>query len=323
MKLRVTSGVAVKPRRPAHEVLRVAEGSGSSAGSTFWKSLFSCPREHALRTEVGLRPLVTADNLTVGWLFHMALEEFYRAIQRYQSTRSVKKDGEQDFYFGGLVAAQKAAWDAVNPIADEEGYVDTWEELQRILAAYIDTYWGHDKWQILAVEENLEYHDEFSYTARLDLVIIDASDGPYVKVVEHKTAKIIGASLLQGYDMDLQILGQLWLMETCVDLHSLGAPFGGVMINITSKHKTPQFTRKEVLPSAAHLRSFEDSVREWHGARRYHASRGWPKALGHCSGFARGYSRCAFFDVCSGYPNHTVADWMEQEPPLGFKKGTE
>src|SRR5574341_491440 len=66
-------------RRPPHIVLGV-QGGPSRIGSSYYKRLIRCPREHALYQIGGLRTARDREHLTVGWLFHFGLEVFYRRL---------------------------------------------------------------------------------------------------------------------------------------------------------------------------------------------------------------------------------------------------
>jgi hypothetical protein len=118
----------------------------------------------------------------------------------------------------------------------------------------------------------------------------------------------------------LQTLGQQWLFNNCVDGARL-APLAGCLVNITTKHKTPQMFRKPVCPSADHLAMFEEAVRGWYALRQDQERHGWPRSLGHCSGYARGYAKCQYFDVCRNWPSLTLEE-IAANPPDGFEVQT-
>ena len=290
--------------------LGVKEPGPSPAGSTFYKSLLACPREHALSYVVGLETEHPSQPLTTGTLFHLCLERYYLALQKFGVGRPGRKVGQQ------------RAYEVVDLLADEPGYGASAEELRALLDAYLTEYDRDEPWEILAVEETVQYAlGDFRYTTRLDLLVRDLQRGG-VWIVEHKSARYLSADLLDNYQMDLQVLGQIWLVNEVLDLSKYG-PFKGTLINIATKQSPPRLHRHEVLPSPGHLRAFEESMRRWVRMRQYAEHESWPQALGHCAGYARGYSRCQFYDLCHGHPEMTVADWKDAQPPLGFvQKGT-
>lgn len=308
-------------RRNVFEVLGIPNEGPSPRGSTYHKMLLICPREWGLYYKLGLRPTVLNEPLTVGWTFHYCLQRYYEAIQRHQQTSGAKV-GSDDYYWGGSNDGMAAAYEIIDRIEPEPGYVETVATLRRILDGYFEHYHHRDKWEIVAVEETLMYEGAFEYSARLDTVVEDHTRGG-LWLVEHKTARFISMDLIDNYQLDLQILGQVWLVHACVDLEAY-PDFRGVVINIATKHKEPQFTRVDVCPSPAHLAAFEQSVGNFQAIRTTMEALDWPQYLGHCSGYARGYDRCQFYDVCMGHPRVTVDEWAAGQKegldvPFGFE----
>lgn len=292
-------------------------GGPSERGSSFYKSLMICPREHALSYVHKIKPNVTGDALSSGSIFHKALEVFYTVIMVHQRALDALNAPQDDHYYWGCAfEAQEAAWASIATFATEPGYEKIYETVQRILEAYFEKYWGHDKWRVLAVEETLHFKEPgFDYSARIDL-IVEWNERTWI--VEHKTAKAVSMDTLDHYDMDIQTLGQQWLYENCVDTSQF-PPLAGVLVNITTKHKTVQFFRKEVCPSPAHLRMFEEAIGYWIVLRTAARRTNWPRALGHCAGFARGYSKCQFYSVCRNWPGMSAAQ-LAADPPEGFHR---
>lgn len=289
----------VRAKRPQlWEVLDIPNEGASPVGSTFYKTLMACAREHALAYEIGAELEYAGDPLTQGLFFHHLLQLYYE-----KGTAGAKEGFE--------LCAQ---------LEEHQAYSDLGEQARTMFDSYLDLYDGKDKWRVIAVEETLIYHgDAFSYSARLDLIVEDLERGG-MWVVEHKTARALTAELLDNYQMDIQILGQVWLVRHCVDLDKY-PPFKGVRVNITTKHKNPQHTRVEVYPSDRHLAAFEMTAANLHAIRGVNEKLGWPQALGHCSGYTRGYSRCDYFDICHAYPDVSVEQWKTRELPLGYTRG--
>lgn len=309
----------INPERPKLEQLGLPNPGPSSRGSTYYKKLLACPREHALYAEVGLRPQVLSEALTIGVLFHQALQEYYMVGFDYQrehlATNTKRTD---DFYWAWHKEGMRAAYAVVDKIAGQPDYEKEYKKLMDLLDAYFQQYHRQDRWEILAVEETLEWHGKFVYTSRLDLIVFDRAQGGMF-IVEHKTASSLGDDLLDSYEMDWQVLGQVWLFNRCVDL-SKYPPFLGVYINLITKHTEPRMVRFPVNPSPAHLRDFERNFTHWLHMRRAAAQAGWPKSLGACSGYARGYAKCDYYSLCQAFPENTVQDWIKEPEPLGFEK---
>ena len=305
-------------RRSVDEVLGHRTGP-SATGSSFYKSLISCPREHGLVHVAKYRQKSEKEALTVGVIFHLAMETYYEAIAEHQWQReALKAPRDDEYYFGGCPRAQNEAFAALEPFSTEPGYEKTYRDVSFLLSHYFDHYHMQDKWRIIAVEETLGFRGEFPYTARVDLIVEDATRGG-MWIVELKSARAISEDLLLNYQMDLQILGQVWLMKHCVDL-SQYPKFRGVIVNIGTKQVKPQFERLEVCPSDAHLAAFEESVASWHVLRKVYEDLEWPRALGACAGALRGYTRCSFYDLCHAKPEASVAQLASEEPPEGFIK---
>lgn len=346
------------PRRPVDVVLGV-KGGGSPYGSTTYKTRRLCPFEHALGKIVGLVPDREHEALAIGLIFHAALEAYYRVIMEHQQALGEPPRGaraREEYCWGAASRAENAALDVVDLFAKEPGYRQTHHDAERVVSGYLERYRREDQWRVLAVEETLIYEerveepvrlmqlatrpspiegvhvytgdeldeicvDTFAYSTRLDVVVQDIRPGRGgVWDLEHKTARLINEHLVHGYQMDMQILGQVWLVLRCLDLDALPGPFMGALVNIATKAKTPRFERVEVCPSDAHLHAFEDSTRRWSVMNELFGWAGHPKALGCCAGALRGYSRCDFYDACQRHPEKTIADFMREPAPEGYTK---
>jgi hypothetical protein len=285
-------------RRPYDEVLGHPT-SASPRGSTYWKRVRRCPREHALY-EGGLRRVNPfTDAIVIGLICHLALEHYYLALKA-----------------GRFVEAERDAWWAIAPFSSESGYEEVYETVERMLARYFELYRETDVlWKIVAVEETVSYMDpELELSARLDLLI--EKEG-LLWIVEHKTHKFITEDLLSGYQMDLQIPAYCWLLRNVVDTTKL-APFAGAIVNIITKDRLPKLERVEVVPSRYHLAEFELSQRAWMKMRDTFPALGNPKTYGNCVGAPRYFSRCDYFDLCHGRPEATLHQLITEEPPHGF-----
>lgn len=325
---------APKERASIFEILRMPDTGASPRGSTFRKSLMQCPHEHGLLYEAGLRPEQPTEALTVGLLFHYALQRYYEAIFVYQQhfARRWREDHPKDpfgyrsqdgFFWGNGAEASKVAWNSIRDLEGAPGYAETWTTVSRVVDAYLDHYSFRDRWEVIAVEETVEFYGQlagsFDHTARLDLLIVDWGDAR-VYNVEHKTAKWVSQDLVDFYDLDLQILGQVWLATRCIDWAQMQLPmFGGCKINIASKQKTPVLIRHDTNPGTQALQAFERMLCQSETLRGVYKQLGWPKSLGHCAGAARGYSKCQFYELCRGYPLETVKSLKQwRDAPSGF-----
>lgn len=296
---RTSAQKGVPVRRKPSEVLGVDDIGASDFGSTFHKLGMSCWREFGLADRAKLKVTAAKEALDRGWVWHVVMEHYYGEL------------------FIDPTVPDKAVRAGFNIIADlqnEPGYAEDFDKLSMMFETYLDNY-PHDKWRIIAVEEEL-IDNRLPYSARLDL-IVEEDDGMWI--VEHKTTRAMSADLADSYQLDIQILGQVYLMLNVVDL-SKYPPFKGVKVNlITTSHKVPRCERVHVYPSKYHLQGFVEAVADQHAMRLAAEHRGWPQSLGKCSGYARGYSKCQFFDLCHAHPTTSVQDWIDQEdPPIGF-----
>lgn len=298
-------------RRGYDEVLNLRDAGGnlirsssSPRGSTYWKRLRRCPREHALYHGGLRRAYPMSEHLTVGLLIHRALEHYYGWMQQWGHEGS---------------GPEQAAWLSIKNFATEPGYEQTWQLVQKMLAGYFERYRDSDaKWKIWAVEETVSYFDgTLEWTGRLDGLI--ERDGALF-ILEHKSAKAITGDLLSGYQMDMQMLGYVWLFKHVIDASKL-PPLAGIIVNLLTKHATPRYERVEVCPSRYHLAEFEKSQREWIRVRDESFSKlGWPKALGNCTGASRYFTTCDYFDLCHGQPDVPLERLLREELPYGFTR---
>jgi hypothetical protein len=321
ISLRVPDRDKAPVRRSIYEVLGVPNAGASRRGSTYYKAMQLCPREFGLKYVAGVSG-GTRDVLTIGWLFHYLLELYYGAIWRHQLATAQQLSPA--WLWGGANEGAAAAMAVLDRLAAEPGYREIEEIARATFVGYLDMYDRADRWRIIAVEETLEYLRLPEYTGRLDLLVEDYDRGGFW-IVEHKTATRITADLLDNYQMDGQVLGQQWLLKKVVDLRAY-PPFRGVLVNISKKgteKKPPEFTRVEVCSSDRHLQSLERTLRVRPKLLPVYAQLGWPQWLGNCSGFARGYSKCEFYNLCHDNPHRGVDYWTDPgvELPDGYSRG--
>lgn len=281
---------------------------------------------HALRNLVKLRRNGDKEALTVGLTHHHGLEAYYRKLQEHQQQYDWSQwdrwsqTKREEALWGNIQDAEVAGWEAVAPMEREPNYEKTWKMVEKLLNAYFHTYHRKDLWRVIAVEESLDYVDEsFRYSARLDLVVEDFEQRG-MWIVEHKSASTITDSLVSGYQLDQQILGQVWLMDRCVDLEAYPM-FRGVKVNIITKaHTVPRCERVEVMPSRRHLVEFEGSIRSMNALEVAFAEQQWPKMLGNCAGATQFFSRCDYYDICYARPEATVVQLQHEDAPMGYYK---
>lgn len=292
------------------------ENRGASArGSTFWKSLRLCPREHALRYEVGLVPLSEKPRpaLDRGKVVHAALEHYYTMLGEGRSANAVED----------TLARLERLSEEVFKLADNDpefgaSWRDALNEADRTIRGYFAQY-ASEPIRVLDVEVSVfrPILRGASYSARLDLVA--ELDGA-VWIVEHKTTRVASGSSLQNFWLDLQILGQAWLTEGRKRWRFGTASewVRGVLVNILVATKEPKFVRVPCVFSPDHLTAFHREMISLVEYREFCLRSQWPRNFGNCSGFSRFNTTCDYFDLCALSPLLSVED-MRKETPLGFK----
>jgi len=294
-----------KPTRGAlEEVLEIPAGGASPRGSTYYKTFQHCPREFYIRYVLGWVPTVPSEALTTGLVWHYCLERYYRGIMSHQQKTRVQPTSAA-WLWGGCNQGAAEAYALIDKLMAAPGYHEIAQTVRRMLDAYLDVYDRQDKLRVLAVEETLEWHGTDPYTCRADMIVEDYIRGG-MWFWEHKSARAITDDLLAAYDMDLQILGEWWLLDRVVD-RTVYPPLRGVVINLATKAKEPKLHRHDVCPSPAHVRAFERTIGTRKVMLQAAAKCGWPQWFGNCSGAARGYSRCAYYELCQQNPQHDAA----------------
>lgn len=318
--------VTAKPSRSVtlEQILEIEESSASPRGSSYHKTLSACPREFALAYELGLRPLQPHEALIIGILWHYCLQRYYEAIWEHQKATPYHLS-DPAWLWGGADEGAKRAYAVCERVREAgEGYGKIAELVTRMLDAYLEEHHKRDRWRILSVEETLIYRNKpidptLVYSCRLDLLIHEIERDCTFNI-EHKSAKMLTRDLVSNYQLDLQILGQSWLIKQCTDLSQL-PPYYGTIVNIATKPDkgTPKVTRIEVNPSDEHLAAFIQNVSKYQAIRRAMQHLEWPQYLGHCAGATRGYSECQFYNLCHAFPLRTVQEWAaDPEPPEGY-----
>jgi hypothetical protein len=294
-----------------HEALGIPAGGASPRGSTYYKTFQHCPREFFIRYHLGWVPETPSDPLTTGLLWHHCLELYYSTMMTHQLATPLQPSNPA-WLWGGCNEGAAKAYAALDRVVQIDGYHEIAAIVRGMLDVYLDTFDRHDRIRIFAVEETLQYLADDPYTCRADMIVEDYDRGG-MWFWEHKSARALTADLLDAYDMDLQILGEWWLISNVLDLGEY-PPLRGVVVNITTKPNMSKATgqpggtvkchRHDVCPSAGHVRAFERTI----GTRRQlleAAERaGWPQYFGNCAGASRGYSKCEFYELCRNYPDY-------------------
>lgn len=127
-------------------------------------SWLACRNQYRYAFDLDLEPIKLKDTLARGTVGHEILAVYYEALQNGESHENAI-----------LIARRKLQY----LMAGESDYsLDIIVDVDRILQQYW-AFWGHDKWEILAVEKDYELplNDEYTMPMRLDLLVRDAASG--------------------------------------------------------------------------------------------------------------------------------------------------
>lgn len=333
MVIRITGQEKVLHRATLEQVLeKTGKGylvpGASPVGSSYWKKILQCPREHYLGNIVQLRLRPSKDlavetgtpsfkeALDVGSLYHLALQTYYEAIYMQQHKQVLS------------AAPETLAFDVLRPFVSEPGYGETYETVERLLDAYFNKYRNDlQQWEVLAVEVTMAcdpVETGFPWSARFDLVVVDhAVSKGATFVIEHKTSGNLDKVTIQGYTQDLQVMGQIWLWSKEVDLSSY-PPFLGAQVNLISKAKDVKLLRVPVSPTPAALQNWEDSQRKFYALSHLYESMGYPQNFAACT---RRYGHCEYFDVCRYHTDFSLSQLatlknLDSETDIGAESGT-
>lgn len=310
---------AVDPtRRKPRFILPVVDDGPSRRGSTYWGRIQHCGREHLLSNILGWSSVAPHDPLDTGLIWHACLEAFYRVRldhQRWMLRRDANARENPEFWVAGEREGQTAAFDILLLFRDEPGYKEVFAKLEKMLAFYFQTY-RLDRWEILAVEYTLACED-VEYTSKIDVIVADYAvpQIPVTRSVEHKSTFRLTPDVTEGYHLDSQVMGQVYLGVRL--LHGPGLPpYAGALVNICSKESTPRIERVFVAPHLDHLRAWEEHLLIQHGQRAFHEAHGFARNYGSCS---RRYGRCEHFDFCRWNPSLREPDLRRLNPPPTYE----
>lgn len=329
----VPIGAITGKRRRVEQVLGLPESGPSSRGSTYWRRLLACPREHLLANELGWVPVDRTDPLEFGLLWHYLLERLYAGM----------RDVQKGVHRGA--APDTTLWDDLRPFSAEPGWEEGYEKISKMLDAYLTRWYNRDlnEFEVEGIEETLSIGLEdglgFEWSNRLDLRGIDHSLGDRVRRhMEHKSTWRMDSEVIIGFTMDLQITGQVFLMTRAYGgPDQAESPYMGCVVNLTSRPagktaaaKPPELHRQLAQPSPSDLEAWVESMRFW---QRWKATLDkigdYPRNYGAC---IRRYGRCQFFNLCQSRSDDTVSSLRdlderiragEASHPPGYRYATE
>lgn len=178
------------------------------------ESVKPCHRAIAFSVVKGLRRVQYTEALLVGKAFHEALAKYY-------DTRAQEEE---------LLATAAAA------IREEQDAEQCVEEAQRLISWYIRNA-EDDAWEVVATEIKFRVPvvDGVSLIGVFDLIARVPEFGTVI--VDHKTARSVGANYFVNADRDAQVIAYLYAAK------SMGIGVDGFLYNVVTKTQKPQLHR--------------------------------------------------------------------------------
>lgn len=308
-------------RAPYEAIAQMGAGGASPRGSTYWRRVQSCPREHLLANVLGWEKVVRADALDTGLLWHGCLESLYNGKKDEQRGRPHALTPEQE------------AFDFLQRFRDHQGWGGFYDTCSTMLDAYC-TRWQHadNEWEIVAVEFTCGWTREtapevyrrlgFEETTRFDLIVVDHSLTPVTRIIESKSSHALDPQTIFAYSMDDQVLGQIYLGRYWVPWRELGyPPFLGSLVNVCTKAKSPKCERLPIQPSDLALAAWADHKRYWQWQSEQYPALGYPQNYVNCT---RRFGRCQFYELCRGLPQedalHLIRRDRDADLPVNYVK---
>jgi hypothetical protein len=244
-------------------------GGPTANGNSKWADFNRCPYRYYLKHVKGLDSTGLSDALELGGALHEAIAVYY-------------EDG-LPAAFELLVAIQ-----AVTPAIGCE--------TRRLFESWIKFYGPGAPRDLqhltTAVELEVSQENPFPYSARIDHVITK-TDG--VWIVEHKTSAARYVDLVKSYQMDAQLIGQVYLWNKSPHAKTYGKCVG-VAVDMIVKTKEVSCFWEEISIGKDLTTAFEKDMNHITFERDMCQRFGhWPKKRHNCSKYNK---LCIFFDYC-------------------------
>lgn len=188
-------------------------------------------------------------------------------------------------------------------------------QAERVFDAYTEYYGrGHEDVRPLAVEWHAA-HPLLQYTCRYDAIM---RLGPYdtlcqtgvlppgsIVIYERKTAKYLSEWAQDGWFLDGEILGQLllWKPSGCENIFG---PLAGLVVDVVTKTKRPQFARIFVGQNPVTVRAHEQGIQYQNAEIALWRATGlYPKRWVSCWRYNR---KCGLYEQCRAATATEAAD---------------
>jgi len=281
------------------------QGGGTPWGSSRWAVFERCEYLYWLKYVKRMKLAEPSHPLEIGGLVHECLAAYFQTFLDWADDESSK-------------ACDQACLESMFRLVDlnTKPIPHIANEARRLLQGWLvinGPGTSHDeRARTLAVEAFAEVNrDGFPYSTRFDRLLWDPElDG--VVIEETKTASRYSESLLLGYRMDPQFLGQQYVYRRG-RLDRKYGPLRGYRVNLIVKTKGPDVYQETVPILVPQIRDWmQDKKRMWSRLVLCEAEGRWPKRRANCVMYGR---RCEAHDHCAclGKGAGAYRGWVKKE----------
>jgi hypothetical protein len=199
---------------------------------------------------------------------------------------------------GGLKAPVDYEW-MKGRLLDEKVSAEVVMESYRLFDAYRMRYLDNDYLRPLDVEIAAEDADGNTcrYDAIVEVLPNETGVAPGTYLCEHKTCARFDFATLESWRNDGQIVGQLLIYKKA-RLKKKYGDLSGIIVNLISKTKVPDFRRIVVAPLSWQMKGHAKDMKVWDAlAEIFRATGYYPRNRYSCRG---PYGLCPLFETCAG-----------------------
>lgn len=264
--------------------LKSRPGGASGYGWSTRSLLLACPYKYKrLYIEAPKKrngPAAVA--LETGGLFHQLLAFHY--LQMMPDKGGIEAPIDYEWMKGRLLDERVAA----------EVVMDSYRLFDAYRMHYTDDY-------IEPLDVEIAAEDADGNTCRYDAIVKvlpnAAGVAPGTYLCEHKTCARFDFATLESWKNDGQIIGQLMIYRKA-RLKKKYGDLSGIIINLVSKTKMPDFRRIVVAAPLWQVRGHARDLKVWDALENFFRSTGtWPRNRYSCRG---PYGVCPLHEECSG-----------------------
>lgn len=277
-------------RRSWEDLLEPSErvGGPSPWGNSKYGELERCMWRYCFFHIKRLAEETVSLPLEIGGLFHECRARAYNAHLAGMEDEYTQEELDETFV--------EEIFSLVDRVQD---YVpNVANEVRRLLRGWLAAHGpgkpGDDRHETLLVEPLIEVDRGFPYSTRLDRVVLSEQyKGPVI--MEIKTASRFSESLLKGYNIDPQFIGQQYCWHHSEYRKKYG-PLKAFIVDLSIKGAQPSFPRQIVPINPAAMRDWEKEKRfTWAQFKVAEAAGFYPRNRHSCVMYGK---RCEIHDAC-------------------------